>query len=215
MRYISSGLMGDLGLTERSRVRDRLALRGRRCLALGQAVDAVVHDDGANVEVPARLGRNVLLTDAEEVAIACDDDDVELGRGHLDAQRNRECAAVNAVEAERLVSLEEVDEVPRTSNTGHDHIVGHGAFGHRVPVAHGELERAPHAEIAATGAPTEIVLGVLVAHALTAGARSPALAIRSSMRSLNCLALNGRPVYCVIASAFTPILRSTIAIWPW
>ena len=182
-------------------------------LALGEAVDGVVHDDGANVQVSRGLGGDVLHADAEEVPVAGDDDHVQVGASHLHAHRDGEASAVDAVEAVGLVAFEEMDEVAGAADARDDHVVfdGYLIVGHAV--RHGLFEGASHGEVAAAGAPLEVVFGVLGAHTVTIPfwmdlTLPPTRFTRS-------LTLKGRPVYWVMASAFTPWERRTEAHWPW
>jgi hypothetical protein len=60
----------------------------------------------------------VVAADAEAVAVAGDDPDVELGVGQLDAGRDRGRAAVDRVEA---VGVHVVREAARAADAGHEH----------------------------------------------------------------------------------------------
>ena len=158
----------------------------------------------------------MLHADAEEVAVACDDNDVEVLARHLHAEGEREGASVDAVEAVGLLALVQVDEVAGAADAGDDDVVAHRNLALDVPVAHGELESTPDAEVAAAGAPEEVVLGVLgrSCHAFTA-CGCPAPARRALIRSPSSVGRNGKPVYCVMASALTPWERRTLANCPW
>ena len=61
-----------------------------RTLTFGQAVYAVVHYHGADIQVPGRLRADMLATDAEEVAVAGHHDHIQRWLGHLDAQSDGE-----------------------------------------------------------------------------------------------------------------------------
>ena len=52
-------------------------------MAFGEAVNAVVHDDGGNVQVALRLWGDMFGADAQVIPVASDDDDVQLGPRHL------------------------------------------------------------------------------------------------------------------------------------
>ena len=121
---------------------------------------------------------------------------------------------MDAVEAVGLFALEEVHEVAGAADARDDDVMAHGDFALDVPVAHGEFHSAADAEVPASGAPVEVVLGVLAAHAFTA-CRRPASARRSLMRSHSSTGRKGRPVYWVMAWALTPSDRRMLANWPW
>ena len=78
-----------LEVAERRRGRLLLVQRGRRDLALREAVGLVVHDHVGDVDVAARGVREVAAADREAVAVAADRDHVELGVGQLHAHRGR------------------------------------------------------------------------------------------------------------------------------
>ena len=103
---------------------------------------------------------------------------------------------MDAVEAVGLIALIQVYEVAGAPDAGHDDVVVHRDLALDVPVAHGELDGASHAEVAASGAPEEVVLGVLgrSCHAFTAcGCLDSARRVR--IRSLSSVGRNGKPVY--------------------
>ena len=181
-------------------------------MALGQAVHAVVHNDGGDVQVAGGLRRDMLVADAEEIAVPRDHDDVEVGAAHLDAERDGQRPAVYAVYAVGLLALKQMNHIAGAADARHDYIVFHGQFGFYAALFDGGLKRAAHAEIAAAGAPFEVVFGVLVAHAITLTFCS--CSSRSLIRPTRSLTLNGSPVYWVIASALTPCERSTLANCP-
>ena len=158
------------------------------------------------------MRRDMLVADAEEVAVPRDHDDIEVGPPHLDAQRDGQRSAVYAVDAVGLLPLKQMNHIAGAADARHNHIVFHGQFGLYPSLFDGGLKRAPHAEIAAAGAPLEVVFGVLVAHAITLTFCS--CSSRSLIRIARSLTLNGSPVYCVIASALTPCERNTLANCP-
>ena len=102
-----------LEVPERRRGRLLLVQRGRRDLALGEAVGLVVHDHVGDVDVAARGVREVAAADREAVAVAADRDHVELGVGELHAHRGRQRAAVDAVEP---VGRDEAREAARAAD---------------------------------------------------------------------------------------------------
>ncbi len=73
--------------------------RGRRCLAGGEAVDLVIHDDVGEIEVAAHGVDEVADADAVAVAIAAGDDHLEIGVGQLDAGGHRDSASMQGVHA--------------------------------------------------------------------------------------------------------------------
>src|SRR5208283_5359851 len=78
---------------------DPALLGGGRELALGQAVDLVVHDHVGDVHVaPDRVG-DVAAADGEAVAVAARRQHQEVRVGHLDALGDGQGPAVDAVEA--------------------------------------------------------------------------------------------------------------------
>ena len=66
---------------ERRRLGDLAHLRGRRVLALGQAVDLVVEQQDGDVHVAAQGVDQVVAADRQRVAVAGDDPDVEVRAG--------------------------------------------------------------------------------------------------------------------------------------
>ena len=86
-----------------------------RGLVLGQAVDEVVHDDVGEVDVLARGVVEVVAADRVAVAVAAEDEDVEVGPGKADAGGERQGAAVDEVEA---VAVDEVGEARRAADAG-------------------------------------------------------------------------------------------------
>ena len=81
------------------RLRALAELGGRRRLALGQPVDAVVEHDELDVDVAAHRVEDVVAADRERVAVAGDDPDHEVRPGGLEAGRERRRPAVDRVEA--------------------------------------------------------------------------------------------------------------------
>ncbi len=72
--------------------------RGGRELAAGHAVDVVVEHDHGEVDVPAGGVDQVVAADGGAVAVAGDDDDGELGLGHLDARGEGDGPAMGGVQ---------------------------------------------------------------------------------------------------------------------
>ena len=203
---------GVFGLAERRGTGNFVKFGGGRTLSLGQAVHAVVHNDSGDVQVARRLRGYVFVANAEKVAVARDYDDIEVGASHLDAKRDGQRPAVNAVNAVGLISLKQMNHIAGAADAGYHNIVFHGQFGVHAALFDGGFQSAPHAEIAAAGAPFEIIFRVLDAHTGTLTFCS--CSRRSLIRPTRSLTLKGKPVYCVIASALTPCERSTLANCP-
>src|SRR5207249_9909771 len=89
--------------------------RRRRGLLFGQAIDKVVHDEIGHVDVLARAVIDVVAADGETVAVATEQEDVEIGPGEADAGRERDGAAVDVVHA---VAVDEVRKARRTTDPG-------------------------------------------------------------------------------------------------
>ena len=96
---------------------------------------------------------------------AGDDDHVEFGAGHFDAHGDGEGAAVDAMEAVGLLAFQEVDEVAATADAGDDDVVLDGQAGFLQAIDHSEFKGAADAEVAAAGAPLEVVFRVFFTHA--------------------------------------------------
>ena len=73
--------------------------RGRRGLFLRQPIDEVVHDEISHVDVFAGAVIEMVAADRESVAVAAEQEHVEIGPGETDAARERDRAAVNEVRA--------------------------------------------------------------------------------------------------------------------
>ena len=146
---------------------DFAQLGGGRTLPLGQPVHPVVHHHGADVKVAGRLRPDMLPADAQKIAVAGYHHHIQLRPGHLDPHRHRQGAPVDAVKAVGLLPLQKMHQVAGAADAGHHHIVLHRQAGLLEAVNHRELEGAAHAEIAAAGAPLEIVLRVFLAHTRT------------------------------------------------
>src|SRR5207249_10203359 len=98
-------------------------------LALRQAVDAVVEQDNRDVDVAAQRVQKVVAADTEAVAVAGDDEDLEVTARCLEAGGYRRRAAVDAVEAVSVHVIrqaagaadarDEDDLLPRHAEIGH------------------------------------------------------------------------------------------------
>ena len=134
----------------------------------------------------------MLSSDTKEVAVARYHHDVQCRLGHLDTQRDGERSSVDTMDTVWLVSFQKVDQVSRAAYTGHDHVIFHWLAGFLFTTDHGKFHCPSYSEIAATGAPFEIVFGVLFTHTFTASFRR-ALVI-SVVFSTHLRALNGHAV---------------------
>ncbi len=81
---------------------DRRRWRG---LFLRQAVDEVVHDEIGHVDVLARAVIEMVPANGKPVAVAAEQEHVEIGPGQADAGRERDGAAVNVM---RAVAIDEI-----------------------------------------------------------------------------------------------------------
>ena len=120
--------------------------RGRRDLPLGEAVDAVVEQQVGDVDVAPGGMRDVAAADREAVAVAADHDHRQAVVRHLDAGRDRQRPAVQAVKA---VGVHEEREARRAADARDDHRV----LGRDAELVHGAGDALGHAEIAAAGTP--------------------------------------------------------------
>ncbi len=93
-------------------------LRGRRVLALGQAVDAVVEQQDLEPDVAAQHVDQVVAADRQRVAVAGGDPHLEVGPRQLEAGGHRRRAAVDGVEA---VGVHVVREAAGAADAGDDH----------------------------------------------------------------------------------------------
>ena len=133
--------------------------RGGRELALGEAVDLVVHHDVGEVDVAADRVGQVAAADREAVAVAAGHQHQQVGVGDLDALGDGQRAAVDAVEA---VGRGVAGDAARAADARDEgDLVGRPADGRQRAV-----ERLQHAEVPAAGAPDrlEVALEVLGLH---------------------------------------------------
>ena len=144
-----------LGVAVVRRLRLVARRRRRRHLPLRQAVDLVVHQEIGQVEVSAGRVEEVIAADGEAVAVAADRHDVQLGAGDLDAGRERQGAAMDAVEA---VRRDVAGEARRAADAGDDDRLP------RLPLqlGHGAVEGGQGAEVAAARAPDGLQVGLVV-----------------------------------------------------
>ena len=120
---------------------------------------------------------------------------------------------MKAVDAVGLRALQEVHHVAGAADSSDDHVLLYRLLSLDDPLGYGLLQGPANAEVAAAGAPLEIVFRVLVAHTATPSFR--VAATRSEIRSTRSPTLKGSPVYCVIDSALTPLDRRYDENWPW
>ena len=126
-----------------------------RALALREAVDLVVHEDVGDVQVSPRGVHEVVAADRDSVAVAAHRDDPEVRARDLDSRGERDGAAVKAVHAERG---DVAGKTRRAADARDDD---------RLPGLHLQLgeravEAGQDAEVAATGAPDGLQLGLVV-----------------------------------------------------
>ena len=155
----------------------------------------------------------MLPADAQEIAIAGHHHYVQLRASHLHAHGDGQGTTMNPVEPVRLLAFKQVNQVAGATDPGHHHVVFNGLAGLFQPVNHGQFQRPAHAEVAAAGAPFEIVFGIFLAHARTISLRWELFI--SAMRVTRSRTLKGRPVYWVIDSALTPWERRMLENCPW
>ena len=79
--------------------------RRRRGLFLRQAIDEVVHDEIGHVDVLAGAVIEMVAADGETVAVAAEQEHVEIGPGEADAACERDRAAVDVM---RAVAVDEI-----------------------------------------------------------------------------------------------------------
>ncbi len=125
---------------------------GGRGLLFRQAIDEVVHDDVGHVDVLARAVLEVVAADGEAVAVAAEEEDVEIGAREADAAGERHGAAVDEVGA---VAIDEIRKARGAADAGEgdDLLVVELAFLEDFVVA-GE-----DGEVAATGTPGGVIGG--------------------------------------------------------
>jgi hypothetical protein len=129
--------------------------RGRRGLALGHAIDLVVHHDVGQVDVAPAGMQEVVAADREAVAVAAGDQHREVGTRQLQAGGHRQGAAMHAVEAIHAG----VGGNPRgaaDAGDDRDFFRRQGQFGQ------GAGDRIQYGVIAATGTPDRLQVGLVV-----------------------------------------------------
>ena len=129
--------------------------RGRRVLALGEAVDLVVEQQDLEVHVAAQRMDHVVAADRQPVAVAGDHPDIELGARDLEPRRDRRRAAVDRVEA---VGVHVVREPARAADAADEHGVLALDADLRERALHGREDRV----VAAARAPPHVLVGLEV-----------------------------------------------------
>ena len=163
----------------RGRRRARAEPRGRRVLALGQAVDLVVEQQHLDVDVAPDRVQRVIAADRQAIAVAHHHPDVELGVGELGAGRDRRRPAVDRVEP---VGRHVVGEARGAADAGDEHRVFRG----ELEIGHGALHRFDDRVVAAARTPADLLVrcvigrlelldGGLDVHANSPGARGSPL----------------------------------------
>ena len=135
----------------RARLGARAEPRGRRILALGQAVDLVVEQDDLQIDVAADGVDQVVAADGQAVAVAGDDPDVQVGPGQLQAGGEGRRPAVDGVEA---VGVHVVGEAAGAADAGdeHDLLARHAEAGQRL------LHLGEDGVVAAARAPADFLV---------------------------------------------------------
>ncbi len=136
--------------------------RGGRGLLLRQAIDEVVHDDVGQVDVLARAVLEVIAADRERVAIAAEEEDVQVRPREADAGGQRDRAPVDEVAA---VGIDEIGEAGGAADAGESDDV----LVRELAALEHLVERGEHGEIAAAGAPGRVVGGEVFLGQLFAG----------------------------------------------
>ncbi len=137
---------------DRRRLGHLAELGGRRVLALGQPVDAVVEQQDVEVDVAAQDVDQVVAADRERVAVAGDDPHRQLGPRRLEPGGDRRRAAVDGVEA---VGVHVVREAARAADAGdEDEVLARDAeLGQHL------LHLREDRVVAAARAPADVLVG--------------------------------------------------------
>ena len=91
-------------------------LGGGRVLALGQPVDAVVEEYNHHIDVAAQYVQEMVAADAQAIAVAGDNPDLEIWSGGLKPGGDRRGTPVDAMEA---VGVNEDDLLARDTEVRH------------------------------------------------------------------------------------------------
>ena len=133
------------------RLRDLAHLRGGRELALREPVDAVIEENDVQVHVAAHGVQQMVAADAQPVAVACNDKDRQFWARSLEASREGEGAAVDAVEA---VSLHVVRKTAGAANAADEDNV----FARDLELRQHLLHLGEDGVVPATGAPAHFLV---------------------------------------------------------
>ena len=136
---------------ERRGLGDLADLARGRVLALGQPVDLVVEQQDGEVHVAAQRVDQVVATDRQHVAVTTHHPHVEVGAGDGQPGGHRRCPAVDAVHA---VGVHVVREAGRAADAGHED----GVLAADAQVGHQHLHGGEDRVVAATGAPTDLLV---------------------------------------------------------
>ncbi len=131
-------------------------LGGRRGLALGHAVDPVVHDDIGHVDVAPAGVQEMVAADGKTVAVTAGDQDREIGSRDLETGGERQRAAMHAVKA---VAVGVGRNPRRAADTGNHCDI----FRRDADFRQGTGDRNQHVIVAATRAPDRLDLRFVVA----------------------------------------------------
>src|SRR5450755_2777595 len=126
--------------------------RSRRGLLLGQAIDEVVHDDVGQVDVLARAVVEMVAADAEAVAIAAEEEDVQVGPGQAHAAGERDGAPMDEVGA---VAIDEIRKARGAADAGE----GDDLFVIELAFLEDFVIAGENGEVATAGTPGRVIGG--------------------------------------------------------
>ena len=130
-------------------------LRGGRRLALGHAVDVVVHDDVGHVDIAPAGVQEMVAADRIAVAVAAGDDNGQIRPRHFQAGGERQRAAVDAVKA---VAIGIGGDARRAADARHHADL----FRRQAELREGAAERHQHVIVAAAGTPDRLHVGFVI-----------------------------------------------------
>ena len=131
---------------------DKTLRAGRRVLALGQTVDAVVEETDVQVHVPSYLMNEMVSADSQAVAVTAHLPNSQFGMRCLDARSDCATATMDCI---KTIRIEVVRHTAGTTDTGdNSHLMGRDTY-----LRHGFLQRHTDRVIAATRAETYILIG--------------------------------------------------------
>ena len=126
--------------------------RGGRSLLFGQTVNLIVHDDVGQVDVFAGHVIEVIAANGEPVAVAAEDEDLEVGAAQADAGGKWHGTTMDEVSA---MGVDEVGEPGRAADTGHRDDI----FVRVIELFEGAVKGREHREVTATRAPRGMIGG--------------------------------------------------------